>query len=555
MVVTPEPVLTVYQPGDNSNVELNTPFLVTGKASDVSHPEPVAIASVAVQVDGGVPVYAKISIDRKNKNKNLVLFDFEASVQVSGGDDPHVVTVTATDERNRSATQSRKVFVGVPFAVDAPALLIDVVNFVIEENGQPTGLQPGDLTSLASGLSQTLAPLSDALSAYGLRIAGPNLIAGPATSITSSVRIGIWVEDYSFPVIPPNPPDFPLPRLPDKGANLSFAAIPFLPVPDPAQLTPTFAIAAPLGAMQRLANALLPALQESAAPSNAEISSIVVHSASEGIEVDINGEVTTPVDVSFTLAVKEALGILQLGSDGPADPFRTVPAVTSSSHDSTINGSIAALFGVLLPPLGIILAVISCKLSNKVAGNETSATATLKETLAAIPSLIPLSVGSLPKGFPGIPDFPRLVLTWPSFGTSPTGILGTGTTTLDGRDSSMVTVVVDAAQQEITGSAAELPRIVNVACMWSLINIVPDKNGLSWSVAGASRGSGSLDPSVASFTAPLHLPQPPIPGNTYLFSVTVTAVETSIKAAQPLTGSGSVAIRVVVNKASKNPPQ
>lgn len=558
MAVNTAPVLNVHQPAQNSNILLNTPFLVTGTASDVNFPEPIAIASVTVQVDGGVPVPARISIDRTNKNRDLVVFDFDASVEVTGGTDPHIVTVTATNDWSQSVSQSINVFVEVPFAADTPAVIMDLLSIAIADPANPghqISLQPSDLTGLASGLAKALVPLSDALAPGGFMVAGPNLIAGPATADTSSVRMGIWVEDFSFPVIPPDPPAFPLPRLPDKGVNASFATIPFPRVPFPEEITPSFAVSMPIGAVQKMADGIFPSLKTSAVGQGAELNSIVARGSTSNIEVDVNGYLYLP-PVSFTLTVKESFGTQQLGGLDPANPSRGVPAVTGSSNDSTLNGFLEVLFAVLVQPLlGVIVEIVaSLRLGGKVASQEQSATKSLKAAFQALPSLIPLSIGDLPQGLPNLPDFPRIVVTWLSFGTSPAGIQGTATTSLDGRDSSMVSIEVDPAVYEIRNSAAELGHQVEVACTCVLTNIAPDSDGLSWRVSGAGTSSGSVDTGSDSFTAVLPLPQPPEPGTTYQFTVTVNAVETKTNSTLTITGSGSAGISVMVTK-GKGPPQ
>ncbi len=554
-VINTKPTLEILTPVQNSTVSLNTPFAVTGTAAGVSGTEPILVDFVTVQVDQGTPVRAQLSPDLTNRNRGALIFDYSASVEVTGGADPHIVTVAATSDRGESTIQSRNVFVDVPFQADTPAIIIDLLSLAAEMNGQQLGLTPASLTSLASGMSKALVPLSNSLAPYRLMIAGPNLIAGPPMVGFSSVRIGIWVEDFSFVVVPPLKPDFPLPRLPDKGAIASFAPIAFLPAPLPDQISPTFAVAAPLGAMQKVANAILPSLQ--AASSSAEINTIVVHSSPDDIEVDVNGTANS-LPISFTLAVKETLGTQQVGSANPADPSRTIPAVIHSSHESSIDDPLlAALFGLVTLPFGTILVTIAdFDLGDAAANGGKQATATLKQALAAVPSLIPISAGDLPSFLPGLPDFPRIVLDWQSFGSAATEILGTGTTTIDGRDASMVAVEVQPSVGEISGVPVEISRVTPVSCKYSLSNILPDDDGLTWTALGpGTTNSGPINPSSSSFTANLLIPYPPAPGATYRFTVTVYAVETKPNSTLTLTGSGSAEITVQVDKARKGPPE
>ena len=94
------PSLTVYQPPNNLAVHLNQPFLVTGQASDRGPPEPALIDSVTVQVDNGPIIKAALT---HIPNKTITLYSFKAFAQVTGGQDPHTVTVTATTGARRSA--------------------------------------------------------------------------------------------------------------------------------------------------------------------------------------------------------------------------------------------------------------------------------------------------------------------------------------------------------------------------------------------------------------------------------------------------------------------
>src|SRR6185437_4570139 len=117
--------LTVNQPAASAIVKLNQPFPVSGVVLDQGPPEPHAIDSVTVQVDGGPIVRAALT---HISNKSATEVSFHANVQVTAGADPHTVTVTATDDQRVSVKQTRQVFTGTPFAVDAPAVVVDVLS-------------------------------------------------------------------------------------------------------------------------------------------------------------------------------------------------------------------------------------------------------------------------------------------------------------------------------------------------------------------------------------------------------------------------------------------
>src|SRR5664280_2597628 len=124
MPTTPaQPVLTVNQPAPNAVVGLNQPFQIAGQVTDRGGAEPIMIDSVTVQIDGGPLINATRKII---PNKTLVQVSFQASAQISGGNDPHTVTVVATNDQGLRATKTVTVFTGTVFQIDAPAVLLDL---------------------------------------------------------------------------------------------------------------------------------------------------------------------------------------------------------------------------------------------------------------------------------------------------------------------------------------------------------------------------------------------------------------------------------------------
>jgi alpha-tubulin suppressor-like RCC1 family protein len=105
-----KPKLTILRPRNNDTVQLNQPFPVTGQVTNqfVSGDDPVVlITSVTVQVDGGpVRQAALTSVQDKTQTK----VNFAANAQVTGGQGLHTITVTATNDRGGSATQTVSVF-------------------------------------------------------------------------------------------------------------------------------------------------------------------------------------------------------------------------------------------------------------------------------------------------------------------------------------------------------------------------------------------------------------------------------------------------------------
>src|SRR5438552_1302708 len=108
------PTLIVDQPVDNLVVQPNHPFLVTGRASERVKPEPFLIDSVTVQVDGEAPVEATLT---HIPDKTSMAYTYRAYAEVTGGQDPHTVAVTATSDQNVSTTKTVSVFTGPVFVV------------------------------------------------------------------------------------------------------------------------------------------------------------------------------------------------------------------------------------------------------------------------------------------------------------------------------------------------------------------------------------------------------------------------------------------------------
>jgi hypothetical protein len=164
------PTLTVVQPPNNLVVKLNQPFLVTGRASDVGPPEPNLIDSVTVQVDGGPPVRATLT---RIPDKKHSVVSFKASVHVAGGQDPHTVSITATNDVGRSVKQTVAVFTNVAFEVDSPAIIIDISPYPIDLT---VPKEKKKLDSMLSQIQQQLVPLSASLASIG-KVSGQARIA------------------------------------------------------------------------------------------------------------------------------------------------------------------------------------------------------------------------------------------------------------------------------------------------------------------------------------------------------------------------------------------
>src|ERR1019366_2305055 len=190
MPATPaQPILTVSQPAANAVVGLNTPFQITGQVTDRAGAEPITIDSVTVQDDNGPLIKAALT---RIPNKNLVQASFHATAQISGGNDPHTITVVATNDQGLHAAKTVTVFTGAPFQIDSPALLLDLLALI------PITADDPQVLALIGRIQGQLASLSASLASAGKVLIGPSLFVQPVNSAESRVRIGFWIENTGF---------------------------------------------------------------------------------------------------------------------------------------------------------------------------------------------------------------------------------------------------------------------------------------------------------------------------------------------------------------------
>ena len=143
------PKLTVFGPSNNATVHLNQPFPVTGQVTNpfVSG-EPVTISSVTVRVDSGPVIEANLAIV---PDKTQTRVNFSTSAQVTGGADPHSVTLTATNDQNASTTQTISV---VTEPVVVPPSTYTVQHFYIGSLENVTVLQQQQTVRVTYSLSR-----------------------------------------------------------------------------------------------------------------------------------------------------------------------------------------------------------------------------------------------------------------------------------------------------------------------------------------------------------------------------------------------------------------
>lgn len=106
------PGVIIEAPTKNQQVVLGQPFDVSGEAIDLVVPEPHTIVTVTVRVDHGPLVHA--GLEPPIVQQKITTVAFAAQDRVTGGQDPHIVTVTATNEKGQSGSKSVAVYIGRP---------------------------------------------------------------------------------------------------------------------------------------------------------------------------------------------------------------------------------------------------------------------------------------------------------------------------------------------------------------------------------------------------------------------------------------------------------
>ena len=146
-------------------------------------------------------------------------------------------------------TASVQVLRDVTVVVPAPAIVIDL------EPPTPTAADDPFVQGLISTVQQSLADAAARLEPAGLVLAGPDVIAAKDAEGIDILRLGIWMVDAGFPVLPPAPPQLPLPRLSAVQAAAGFAVVPPLHRGHRVGFTDTpFGIRVPQTTLQRLAD-------------------------------------------------------------------------------------------------------------------------------------------------------------------------------------------------------------------------------------------------------------------------------------------------------------
>jgi hypothetical protein len=550
------PSLTVYSPPNNLMVQPNQPFLVSGQASDRGPPEPALIDSVTVQVDNGPVINAQLT---HIPNKTMTLYSFKAFAQVTGGQDPHTVTITATNDSNIAVRQTRQVFTGPIFQVDAPAILADLLfPFPLNLDDPVTAAR---VKKMVTDIQNGLQPLSASLASIGKIVAGPNLMNATDSFGRTVTRLGIWIEDAGFPVLPPAPPDFPLPRLLPQAAAAGFATVPVQLAPDvdpgslPTLPGPSFALLIPVGALQHFLDAVAPTVKSAASQNSVTVDAITAQTTAPGsVTTSFTGHL--PANIGFTVTITEILGIVPLAN---ANPPEMVPAVIGNSHSTGLGSLLDWFIGFVIPLFGLALGAAFGVLSYAVGKISGMVNGLAGPLVAGIPTRVPFNNLAIPPIPLPIPDFPVLIPNWRTFGANSSGIVGTGTSVIAPRDQSMVALAVNGSsfiqgyQEDLAGGAGQ-------TYSYTLTNLAPDADKFTWHVSGAGMASsggpipiGAFDQG-GSFGADFPLPLHVVPA-TYHFTLAANATETcGTDPSKTLHASNSLAVRVEVKPNPKVPP-
>jgi hypothetical protein len=516
-------------------VGLNQPFQISGLVTDRGMPEPILIDSVTVQIDGGPLIQAKLT---NIPNHTLTEVSFRASAQISSGNDPHTVTIVATNDQGLRSQKTVTVFAGPSFQVDVPALLIDVRSLI------PITADDPQVLTLIREIQGHLGSLSEFLASTGKVLIGPNLIVQPITPAESLVRVGLWIEDPGFPVIPPSE-GFSLPRLSAGAANACFAVAPVLEIPNPGAF-PSFAVSIPVSTLQHLVDAMTPTLKSQASKEGFDIDRITAQTSSPAtVNTIVNGHVLKGV-VPATFTISETVGV---GPVRGGQSAQRAPTVLATNSSSSVGSILDWIVGAFIPFIGATLAYAFYKVSTS--ASEKSGLAS--SFLGSIPARIPFGnkAISLPSNFK-LPDFPSLDFFWNSFGATSAGLIGAGTTEIGARTQSDVNVILHGPNS-FQGFQDNIAEFTDPTMGYVLENITPDPDRFGWKISGAGSGADTLEPPSPAVQAGDFFPHFPLPLHVavgdYHFNLAINAVETcQSDATKTLTGAASRAVLYRVKK-------
>lgn len=515
------------------------PFEVLGQITAEGYPEPVSINSVTVQVDSGPVIAATL---KQIPNRTLTEVSFQATAQVTGGEDPHLVTVVVASD---GGTVSKAVSVSAGLRAVAPAVVIDFAALPVISFSQL------DLQSLVSILQKGLQAISQTLTSINQIGIGPNILATSDAGFPI-LRFGFWIEPFDFPAIelvPPSEPDFPLPQLTVEAAAAAFGITPILNLPSLSGIG-SYAFSVPLTTIQLLLDAVKPLVIQqigSAATLNSVTAALHAPAPSDAAGGDLTitfGGVKD--DISFEASLKEVVG---LATASAADGSENVPAVLSTDTSTSVGSVLQWLLAYLIPFADLALLIAWGELSFVTSSAGGKAAGVLSSLLKSLRPRIPFSdtiLTSLLSSQSGL-HFPAVDFNWHSFGVTDSSLTGSGIVEIVDRDPSMATIEISGP----TKIDSYAPG-TDVEYQLVLANLYPDKGGLNWQIAGTALSgpivSGFLA-QTASFTVEFPLTAQSKYGQ---FVVIVNAVETGgTDPSLKITASSSLTVAVTL---AKNPP-
>jgi hypothetical protein len=496
------PTLTIQSPAPNTTVPHGQPLHVGGIARGAGGAEPVLVDTVTVALDGGQPVEADLTIV---KHQSVPTVTYSASVEVPEQPGTHTVRVVATCDNLTTATGTVQVLRDVTVVVPAPAVLIDL------EPPAPVAVDDITVLELVGAVQRAVAARAGALAGLGVVLAGPNVLATTDAAGIPILRLGLWLVDPAFPVVPPAPPQFPLPRLTPSQAEAGFALVSALPRGHRVGFTDTpFGLRIPVATLQRLVdlgvakarNDSVEFVRVTATPPATVTTR--VHGSFLGVGFD--------VDVTETLSVGPVPG---------ADPEQSVPHV-DVQHSSALGDLLTWLLGALVPILDVILLVGSIEL-----GDATDQIPGVVSALTGdLPARVPIRNTSLPPQARPQFTFPQIVLDWTAFGVEADGVVGAGRALLVDRDPAAARLAIGGpGSLQIPAGELDVSVVYNLA----LSGVRPDPGRLSWTLNGphASADSGTVEPDALAAHADLPLDFVlPQAVNAAVFTAETIAVET-----------------------------
>lgn len=496
------PTLTIQSPAPNTTVPHGQPLQVAGIAKGTGGAEPMLVDSVTVAVDGGQPVEATLTIV---KHQSVPTVTYSASVEVSEQPGTHTVTVVATDDNGQTATGTVQVLRDVTVVVPAPAVLIDL------EPPAQVAADDATVLELVGAVQQAVAARAGALAGLGVVLAGPNVLATTDAAGIPILRVGLWLVDPGFPVVPPAPPQFPLPRLTQAQAEAGFALVPPLPRGHRVGFTDTpFGLRIPVTTLQRLVDLGV------AQAGNDSVESVRVTATPPAtVRTAVHGSflgVGFDVDITETLSVTPVLD---------ADPPQSLPHV-DVQHSSAVGDLLTWLLGTLVPILDVILLVGSIEL-----GDATDQIPGVVSALTAdLPARVPIRNTSLPPQARALFTFPQIVLDWTAFGVEDDGVQGAGRALLVDRDPAAARLAIEGpGSTRIPAGESDVSLVYRLL----LSGTRPDPGRLTWTLLGplgtADSGTAEPDAFAAHADVPLDLVLPH-GVNAAHFTLEATALET-----------------------------